>query len=415
MQGDTFPRVFTKKRHNYRKLLSDPMKQRLRELLKPPSIQRGVIADIHRQTGIPRACLNRWRASLLKGMDPWQKPHRNPHYGLPKETEDLIYQDIISRIDSQEYCPRKVLCSISNKHGRKVNPHFKAGRSWVKGFLRRYRLSFRVAHARRRTSPDDGVIAAFLQDLEVATQQLPPSLVFNMDETAWRLFNGQLVTIARRGSDDANPAACLDERTCFTVLCTVNLQGDKLTPWVILKGTTDQCERSYRSDGRLRGVLAAKKLVITHSENGWADRHVMKRYLKWLGEQNSLCWSYLIWDVHASHRHQQVKETAVSNCINLGYVPAGQTSLWQPLDVQVFGALKAHATSLLDEECVSRPLSEMNMVDALLILVKAWDDLPRKTICEAWDKVIGSHTGELHNEEEEEEEEDDEQYQEDLD
>ena len=32
-----------------------------------------------------------------------------------------------------------------------------------------------------------------------------------MDETAWRLFNGQLTTIARRGSDEVAPAAQLDD------------------------------------------------------------------------------------------------------------------------------------------------------------------------------------------------------------
>ena len=406
---DAFPRVFTRKRHNYRKVLSDDMKQRLREALSPQSITRGLIAEIQRQTGIPRACLTRWRALLLQGREPWQTPHRRPHYGLPQQTEDAIYDAIRARIEGHEYCPRALLRSLANQYGRQVNPNFKAGRSWVKGFLRRYGLSLRVAHPRRRTAPNDGVLAAFLQELELATRELPSNLIFNMDETAWRLFNGQLTTIARRGSDEVAPVARLDERSCFTVICTVSLRGDKLTPWVILKGTTKRCEASYRNDPRLRRLLAARKLVITHSDNGWATRRVMRRYLEWLADKARHHWSYLVWDLYASHRHQEVKDTATENSINLAYVPAGQTSLWQPLDVRVFGALKAHANSLLDAECVNRSLTEMNMVDALLILVRAWDDLPSETITSAWASVIGPRLAFPSDEEEEIEEEEEEE------
>ena len=409
---DAFPRVFTRKRHNYRKVLSEEMKERLREALGPPSIRRGLIAEIQRQTGIPRACLTRWRALLLQGKDPWQPPHRRPHYGLPRETEDAIYDAVIARIEGQEYCPRALLRSIANQRGRPVNPDFKAGRSWIKGFLRRYNLSLRVAHPRRRTAPNDAVLAAFLQELELATRELPSDLIFNMDETAWRLFNGQLTTIARRGSDEVCPVARLDERTCFTVICTVSFSGHKLPPWVILKGTTQRCEASYRQDPRLRRVLAARKLVITHSESGWATRSVMTSYLKWLAERNRWMWSYLVWDVHASHRHQEVKDVATRNCINLAYVPAGQTSLWQPLDVRVFGALKSHAKSLLDAECVNRSLTEMSMVDALLILVRAWDDLPGETIISGWESVTGPQLAFPHASDEEEEIEEEEEEEE---
>lgn len=219
---DPFPHVFTRKRHNYRKVLTEDTKQRLREALSPQLLPRGLITEIQRQTGIPRACLTRWRALLLQGKEPWQKPQRRPHYGLPPETEDEIYQAIRARIEAREYCPRALLRSLANQYGRPVNPNFKAGRSWVRGFLQRHSLSLRVAHPRRRTAPNDAMLAAFLQELELARRELPSSRIFNMDETAWRLFNGQLTTIARRGSDEVAPAAQLDERSCFTVICTVS-------------------------------------------------------------------------------------------------------------------------------------------------------------------------------------------------
>ena len=52
------------------------------------------------------------------------------------------------------------------------------------------------------------------------------------------------------------------------------------------------------------------------------------------------------------------------------------------------------------------------MVDALLILVRAWDDLPSETIISAWESVIGPQLAllqELDEEEEIEEEEEEEE------
>lgn len=416
-----FPRLFTKKRQNYRRLLSDDMKQLLMEALSPEKIPWGRIREIQRQTGIPRANLDRWRSVLLHGGNPWAKPKRRSHYGLPEETERAIYEAVISRVNDREFCPRSLLRSVANFHGRQVNPDFKAGRSWVKRFMSRHGLSFRRAHSRRRTKPNDAIVASFLQEIEVAREALTDDLIFNMDETAWRLFNGRLITIARRGTEDVSAPARVDEKANFTVLCTVTLSGRKLPPWVIIRGTTDRCEQSYRNDPRLRRLIAGKKIIFTHSKNGWATHAVMRDYIKWLSDQAKGRWSYLIWDLHVSHRNQTVKDTAAKHCVNLAYVPAGQTSVWQPLDVRVFGALKAHAMSLLDAQCAIRSLHELDMVDALLILAQAWDDLTPDVIRAGWRSLVSEnaqlerafddgHQEEEWEDDEEEEEEEDEDF-----
>ena len=279
--------------------------------------------------------------------------------------------------------------------------------------MSRHGLSFRRAHSRRRTKPNDAIVAAFLQEIEVAREALTDDLIFNMDETAWLLFNGRLITVARRGTEDVSTQARVDEKANFTVLCTITLSGRKLAPWVIIRGTTDRCERSYRSDPRLRRLIAGKKIIFTHSKSGWATHEVMRDYVKWLSDQVKGHWSYLIWDLHVSHRNQTVRDTAAAQCVNLAYVPAGLTSVWQPLDVRVFGSLKAHAMSLLDAQCAIRSLSELDMTDALLILAQAWDDLTPEVIRAGWRSLVSENTGleralDGHQEEEEWEDEEEE-------
>ena len=384
----SLPRVFRRRRHNYRAVMTENERAQLRDVLaQPGQLERGYLVRVHEQTGIPISNLKRWRRMLLGGVDPFRSPPRRPHYGVPREAEEEIFQELTRLLETQQFCPRVLVRSVAIAIGRRFNPNFRAGRKWLRSFLRRYGLSFRVAHPRRRTAPNDQVVANFLQELEVALVQLPPSLILNMDETAWRLYNGQLTTLARRGADEVMTCSRLDEKSNITVICTVTLDGKKLPPWAIIKGKTEKCEERYRKDPRMRSVLGSKKLFLTHSESGWATKHVMKLYIKWLADQVGHCWCYLIWDLHSSHRHPSVKEKAARENVNLSYIPAGQTGTLQPLDAGVFGPLKSHATNLLNIACTHRPLSELDMVDALLILVQAWSELSEDAIARGWNRL----------------------------
>ena len=411
-----FRRLFRRRRVNYRSLDPATRDRLCQALAQPGRLPPGTLSQIQEETRIPRANLARWRRILLPGGDPFAPLRRRSRFGLPREIEDQIYAAVLPWLDEGRFCPQSVLRGLALSIGRPVNPHFNAGRKWMKGFLARYGLSFRTSHPRRRTRANDGIIAAFLQEFEVAKVQLSPNLIFNMDETAWRLFNGSLRTLARRGADHVSSPAKLDEKDNLTVICTVSLAGEKLPPWVIVKGKTDRCEEKYRRDPRLRSVLG-RRLMMTHSKNGWATSEVMIAYLVWLSQRVDHHWSYLVWDLHSSHRDESVKIAAGENHVNLAYIPAGQTSVWQPLDVKVFGALKAHARSLLNQRCVDRPLTDIDMIDALLILIQAWDELDSETIKSGWanigcpvdDVFCGAEdeevTGSPGCEEEEEEEE----------
>ena len=266
--------------------------------------------------------------------------------------------------------------------GRRYDENFLAGSSWVQGKLKLYR--FRKPHLRRR--PNDPIVAEFLQFIEL--MEIPDACICNMDETAWRLTNGRLETLAKRGTDEVTSDMAIDERTCVTVICTITADGRKLPPWVVLKGKTDKTGKKYAQDPRLRRYIENKRLYLTYSENGWASTKVIKEYLAWFSEQMEGQWSVLVWDLYSSHRNAEIQKWAAEQHINLVFVPAGQTSTWQPLDRKIFGALKSKAQKKLNTMCVVQELETLKMTDAVWILLQSWSEISRSLVKKAWSLLI---------------------------
>lgn len=305
------------RRNNYASLLDESTREKLVSLLNQEGrLPRGLYQQIHRATGVPIPNLKRWRKELLNGRDPFDHSWRQRPRALPKEAEDEIFSIVLRRMSSGVHCPRTYLQRVALDVGRRYDQNFLAGRSWVQGFLKRYNLSFRKPHLRRRSRPNDPIVAEFLQFIEVARMEIPDACICNMDETAWRLTNGRLETLAKRGTDEVTSNMAIDERTCVTVICTITADGRKLPPWVVLKGKTDKTGKKYAQDPRLRRYIENKRLYLTYSENGWASTKVIKEYLAWFSEQMEGQWSVLVWDLYSSHRNAEIQKWAAEQHIN---------------------------------------------------------------------------------------------------
>ena len=380
------------RRTSYRYRGSKKDRATIKQILSQPGrLRRGVLQWLHNKTNVPVRTLKEWRSGLLDPNRPDYDPFkRSPHppRALPKSIEDQIFQAVNQRIQAKMYTPRAFVRRIAQDLGKPVNPKFKAGRKWFRNFLHRYKLSLRIPHAKRRTTPNDEHLSGFLEEFEIAKMQLPRTLILNMDETSWRLNNGTLRTVARRGADDVTVDLSVDERTSITVICCVTASGKKLAPWAIIKGKTARCEARYRDSDKLRRLIGGKRLILDHTESGWATAALMERYLSWLSKQLGGRFSYLLWDLHSSHRDQGVKEKAHKKNVNLSFIPAGQTGEWQPLDRRIFGAVKRQAEERLNEICVDQDLANLDMMDALAILVDVWEQIPAEDIKKSWSHLF---------------------------
>ena len=362
------------------------MVQLIAELQTEAKMRPGRMTEIANSTGIPKRTLENWRSHLQKDHT-WRPEHG--HKGIPRKLdakiEEAVAAELLEKfVDKQAYCSRTTVLQYLQRAADSAGiGYMNLGRKYVDGFLARNGLSLRAAHLKRRTAPDDTVIAQFVDRMGLVMNQFPPQLVVNVDETCWRLVNGQLKTLARRGSSDvAIPTSC-SPKTDITVIAACTLAGDRLPLRILATGTTDKCHDKYVNCPKLRHHFQ-RKLTIDHSPRGWSTQEVMIRYLSWLKEYCGDRLLHVVWDLHASHRHESVQEWASQHGIGLTYIPAGQTDQWQPLDRRVFGALKRRSLALASLRMAA---GELDMYDAIAILVDSWDQVQETEIVAAWSHI----------------------------
>ena len=366
----------------------------LNDLRNPDRLENGSMASLSDRTGIPKSTLKTWRKRIK--LEPnWTISRFRSDKGqsrvLTEETEEEIHKRLTKYIDNGLYCPRKVLeataMSVASENGV---ANFRASRAWQTGFMSRFALSFRTPHMKRRQDPNDEIIGQYCQDFDAALVQYPRNLIFNMDETCWRIINGTLKTLQRKGTDNVIINLECDPKLSVSVITTISASGEKFPLWVIATGKSG-AERKFRDNLRAAASDRRLPLIFCHTDNGWATTELMKEYLKWLSERVNGRKCHLIWDLHSSHRNEEVKAQAKELEINLQYVPAGQTGFWQPLDAGIFGSVKSKAKTKFDEKVMEAgPGGEtrIGIFQALEILYEIWKDLDPSTVISAWSMLI---------------------------
>ena len=341
-----------------------------------------------------------WRKRLLNDPNWRPDPHRRAiHIVLPEALETRIADKIRDQFIKQEtYCPPRLLDDLAvaervaylaeaDTNIDQVRA-FKHSNRWRKGFLERNGLSVRKFHYKRRCQADSGVVCHFLTDYEVAKAQFRLENILNMDETSWRIVDNRMVTLANRGQDEVRCVFGVEQKTCITVIATIARSGEKLPLWVVATGLTDRAHQKFLEDDRLQAAVRQKRLVLTHSRNGWTDTEIAKQYLRWLHQRNNDAHKYLIWDVFAAHRASDVRAFAQEQSIQLSFIPSGMTGEYQPLDYRVFGVLKQRAKERFDRAVILAMLRgetyEPTLSDAVSTLLDVWGSLSQEIVLDAW-------------------------------
>lgn len=147
-----------------------------------------------------------------------------------------------------------------------------------------------------------------------------------MDETPVQFDMLSNYTVDLRGTKTVTVKSTGHEKSRFTVVLSCLANGVKLKPMVIFKR-------------KLMPKIKFPPGIIVHvQENGWMDENGVK---KWLNEvwdkrpQNFNNWSLLVWDMFRSHLTDSVKSELKDKRTNQAVIPAGLTSMLQPLDVSL--------------------------------------------------------------------------------
>lgn len=267
--------------------------------------------------------------------------------------------------------------------GEPTRREFRASRHWRQKFFKRFRLSLRKPHPKRRPREDPAAVEAHRKRMDDIFDKYPRDHIINMDETSWKLINHGFLTVAVRGSETVNCYFSGDPKMCLTAIAAVDAAGGKLPLWMLCRGKTPRCEATFRADPDIDRAVQTDRIFLSHAESGWTTETVACDYLRWLRGRYGTDPIALIWDVFASHRCPNARALAQQLDIRLEFIPAGKTADCQPLDRRIFGNVKSQARSRFDRLWANN--KDPTMKDSILILLTVWTGLAQDAVLDAWE------------------------------
>ena len=357
------------------------------------------LTDVAAHTGISKQSLYTYIHRLTN--DPSFNPKREHSY-VNRAMSDSLEFELIMEIERKYITPgnyfnNKILKLLALAMWEtadpkdKLQPSFKATDKWCRNFRNRYNYVWRKARAIRetiKTKEMEDRATKFTEEIRELYRSQHANgelhLLVNVDETNWRLCYAGDLTWAKKGASDVKIKIQHDTKEALTTLASVTAGGDLLPLYILAKGKTKRCEIN-----QIKGVKEFD-YQTDHSPSGWTTSAVMERYLTWLrtrmdehhGAEGKTI--HLLLDVYRAHTCQSVRDVAAENNIILHFIPAGYTSTLQPLDVKVFGALKAKARGYWYQHYSLTPGVKHTKKSAVRTLLSCWSNMTRKLITGAW-------------------------------
>jgi hypothetical protein len=219
----------------------------------------------------------------------------------------------------------------------------------------------------------------YLGEVEEACANHGRALVVNVDETAIRTIVAPRRALAYSGGGARSRPSLRttrSDRECTTLICAVAADGTALMPCVLAR---KQTEAAVRRDRRW----------VTIQSSGWTDAAVYRDYI----ERVILPYTRgrpatLVHDSYRAHHHASVLRLLREHDITSVMVPPGHTDTAQPLDVGVFGPVKARAARWWREHKRLHPAAPDHQLDSVSWHVRAFRELSRATIRKAWAQAV---------------------------
>lgn len=232
-----------------------------------------------------------------------------------------------------------------NKRHIKIFKNNLPGWEWGKLFLERQTcLKQKVAHniSRKRAQVNQEIIEKFYENLSVELENVPPSNIFNFDETGFHDVPKKQKHLFRRQC--RNPEIIRNStKSCYTVMFCSNAEGEFVPPYIIYKG-------KQKWSNWLMGAPRGTRMAVTPS--GWIDAATFddwfeQQLLPVLKKKEGK--KVVIGDNLSSHITAKCLQLCAQNDVKFICLIPNSTHLLQPLDVAYFSALKNDWRKVLGE------------------------------------------------------------------
>lgn len=266
-----------------------------------------------------------------------------------------------------EYAMKKdKTCPDSWKH------NCMAGKDWMAGFMKRHcKISLRLPESTsvaRVQAFNKKSVGEFF-DIWTKTQAekiFGPESVYNLDETGITTVQNVPKILATRGQKQVGQIAAAERGTLITVCCCVNAIGRSLPPVMIFPRVHF---KDYMTKGSPTGTLGLA------TKSGWMNSDlfplVLQHFIKHMGcsTENP---AILFMDNHESHLSLEVIEMARKHGLTIITLPPHTSHKLQPLDVSVYGPLKAHYKQAINDWNLSNPGKRITIYDLPECFTKAY-------------------------------------------
>jgi hypothetical protein len=219
----------------------------------------------------------------------------------------------------------------------------------------------------------------YLEDVEQACLSHGRHMVINVDETGVRTIRPPSHALARKGDWRVRRPVMKvtrSDRESTSLVCAVAADGTTLRPCVLSSRRT---EAALRRDTRWETITCG----------GWTTAAVYLDYLQRVilpytrGQPATI-----VHDSLTSHNTPAVLSFLRKRKLSIINVPAGQTPTLQPLDVGIFGPLKATARRRWKEEKqrnIARPDTQLL---SMSLHVEALTQITPDTVRGAWEEAV---------------------------
>lgn len=221
--------------------------------------------------------------------------------------------------------------------------------SWFERFKKRHKnihvVQGRSVSSLRVKAATPEQIKRFFRkfDLAVREHQIALENIYNYDECGYIMGKSKSSKVAVPSYKKRTYVQSTEGRDSCTVIESVSMSGESLTPTIIFKGGS--LRSGWFDDDAPRWFYATSKNGYTTNRLScfWLKEvfipHIKKKKIE------GKC--MLIMDCHRSHTQENFQKTCEENNIIPMYLPPHSTHILQPLDLGVFGPTKSKYKSKL--------------------------------------------------------------------
>ena len=198
-----------------------------------------------------------------------------------------------------------------------------------------------------------------------------------MDETLLYLNMVHNKIISQKGEKNVVVRTQNQEKIRITLLLRICADGDKLPPYIIFKAKSNYAYAKLQNNSFIKD----KKIFINFNENAWSTNDIIldwidKVYLPYIYKDPLLGSGLLIIDKAPSHICDEVIESCTRNFMNISILPAGTTSVLQPLDISINKIFKTSIKEKYIKYCIDNNVlfSKFQKNDIINWVGQTWYD-----------------------------------------